>query len=587
MARNRRPGAGRPSAATGDAVRPPARTGREPARPPEGRLELPALGIAFAVAWALLLVLAPPAHNGYWGVNGLRSLPGQTALALVFAAAAAPFLVRVRSRGLAVALAIGLALVVAFPLRERIHVLGDTQVRLRAMAIFTANMISVTLAEWQTRLHANPLDIVVDFLAPIGLRRLGASLAQGVSLVSAALALVFFAGAWRVTGRLGLPGGTGGGGGARVATCAALILAGTLQAFAGYAESAGLLLASAVWWWAEMLAPLDRPRQALRTAGAWLVLVLSHRIGLVMLLPLAWRVLGPPLPGDRPEVRRRLLLLGVAAALAGGAATLLGGGSRQLGMDLRDMNAALAILLQAVPPADYLNTLVLVAPLAFLTPWLAGRGALAGFVRAPQAGPLLAGSLVLLPLMWIVPANGQGLGAQRDWDLAVLGGLTLTLAAVVLLARLPAGRLRGALVLALPLLVLQVGGWVLVNANEPAALRRVRALAEEPPGLIDPHRAVLHDYLGQRAMDHGAPALAAPEFERSFEYNRNPRRALLAAEAWARAGDLPRARSALARAHARGPLSPSVAESARRLEVMVTGLTADSARRAAPTGGRD
>lgn len=539
--------------------------------------------MAFAVAWALLLVLAPAAHNGFWGVNGLRSVPGESVLALVFAAAAAPFLVRVRSRGLAAALAIALAIVIAFPLRERIHFLGDTQVRFRAMAIFTANMISVTLAEWQTRLHANPLDIVIDFLIPIGLRRLGATLTQGVSLVSAALALAFFAGAWRVTGRLGLPGG----GGARVASCAALVVAGTLQAFAGYAESAGLLLASAVWWWAEMLGPLDRPRQALRTAAAWLVLVLSHRIGLVMLLPLAWRALGPPLPGDRPEVRRRLRVTSAVAALIGGAATLLGGGSRQLGMDLRDMGEALTGMVKAVPPGDYLNTLALVAPLAFMAPWLAGRAAIAGFVRAPLAGPLLAAAVPLVPLMWMVPANGHGLGAQRDWDLAALGGLTLTLAAVALLARLPAGRLRGALTLALPLLVLQVGGWVLVNANEPVALRRVRALAEQPPGLIDAHRTVLHEYLGQRAMDHGAPALAAPEFERSFDYNRNPRRLLLAVEAWARAGDLPRARAALARGRAAGPLSPSVAESARRLEIMLAQLTADSARRAvpAPPGG--
>lgn len=277
-----------------------------------------------------------------------------------------------------------------------------------------------------------------------------------------------------------------------------------------------------------------------------------------------------------------------AAALVAGAGTLAGGGGRQLGMDLRDMTAALTGMTQAVPPGDYLNTVALVAPLAFLAPWLAGREALAGFARSPLAGPLLAGSVVLLPLMWMVPANAHGLGAHRDWDLAVLGGLTLTLTAVALLARLPSGRLRGALVCALPLLVLQAGGWVLVNASEPAALRRARALVEQPPGLIESHRSNLHGYLGQRAMDMGAPAFAAPEFERSFELNRNPRRVLLAAEAWARAGDLPRARTALARGRAAGPLSPSVSESARRLEALFAQMAADSGRRLppAPAGGR-
>ncbi len=577
MARPRRRAEGRPVAARRGGVRGPGRTerterlGRERLRPPADRLEIPGIGIWFVAAWVALLVLAPAAHNGFWGVNGFRSLPGEARMGLILAAAAAPALLRLRSRGLAAALALALAIVIAFPLRERIHFLGDTQVRLRAMAIFTANMISVTMGEWSTRLHANPLDIVIDFLAPIGLCRLGAPLHQGVSLVSAALAVTFFAGVWRVTGRLGLPPE------ARVASCAAIACAGTLQAFAGYAESAGLLLASAVWWWAEMLAPLERTRQALRTAGAFLAMVLSHRLGLVMLLPLAWRALGPPLAGDRPETRRRLLLLGAAAALVAGAWTMAGGGSRQIGMDLRDMMAALTGIARAVPPGDYLNTVALVAPLAFLAPWLAGREALAGFVRSPLAGPLIAGSLVLLPLMWMVPANAQGLGAHRDWDLAALGGLTLTLTTVALLARLPSGRLRGALVCALPLLVLQAGGWVLVNASEQAALRRARALVEQPPGLVDSHRSNLHGYLGQRAMDLGAPQFAAPEFERSFDLNRNPRRAFLAAEAWSRAGDLPRARSALARGRAAGPLSPSMGESARRLDVLITQLAADSA----------
>jgi hypothetical protein len=203
-------------------------------------------------------------------------------------------------------------------------------------------------------------------------------------------------------------------------------------------------------------------------------------------------------------------------------------------------------------------------------------------VRSPSAGPLIAGSLVLLPLMWMVPANAHGLGAHRDWDLAALGGLTLTLAAAVLLAQLPAARLRGALLCVLPLLALQAGGWLLVNASEGATLRRARALVERPPGLAESHLSSLHGYLGQRAMDLGAPHVGAPELERSFALNRNPRRALLAAEAWALAGDLPRARSALARGRAAGSLSPTLAESARRLERLFAQMAVDSARAASP-----
>lgn len=549
-------------------------------RPEPAGSEWPGAGVWLAAAWAALLLLAPAAHNGFWGVNGFRSLAGEARLVLLLAAAAAPLLVRLRARGAAVALAAALALAIAFPLRERIHFLGDTQVRLRAMAIFSADMISVTMSEWSTRLHANPLDILVDFLVPIGLGRLGLPLVRAVSSVTAILALVYLAGLWRATGRLAAARE------ARPALAAAVALAGTLQAFAGYAESAGLLLASGAWWWAEMLAPLDRPRQALRTAGAWLVMALCHRMALVMLVPMAWRGLGPALEGDRPEVRRGFRIAGAAAALAVLGAMQLGAGGRQLGMDVRDLLGALTDLPRAVPVSDYLNTLALVAPLAWLAPWLAGRAALAGFARRPPAGPLLAGSLVSLPVMWMVPANGSGLGAHRDWDLASLGGLTLTLTGAALIATLPPRRLRGALLVALPVLALGAGGWLLVNASERATLLRARALVEEPPGLVEPHAALLHDWLGQRAMDLGEPGYAAPEFERSFELNRNPRRALLAAEAWARAGDLPRARLALARARAAGPLSPAVAESARRLEALLAGMGADSSRAGppAPTG---
>jgi hypothetical protein len=185
---------------------------------------------------------------------------------------------------------------------------------------------------------------------------------------------------------------------------------------------------------------------------------------------------------------------------------------------------------------------------------------------------------VLLPLVWLIPANDNGLGAHRDWDLAVLAGYSLTLVAATLLARLPEPRLRGALLVALPLLVLQAGGWVAVNADPRATMRRARALVEDPPGLAEPHESHLHVYLGQHAMDIGQPALAAPEFDRAFELNRNPRRALLAAEAWAHTGDLTRARAALARARAAGPQSPTITESARQIDLLITRLAADSAR---------
>ncbi|MBI1796498.1 MAG: hypothetical protein HYR74_05545 [Candidatus Eisenbacteria bacterium] len=536
-----------------------------------GPIVWPAAGLVAALAFLALLLAAPPASNDVWAVNAFRSLdfgPRFALLLLATGAACLPFVPR--RRGLAAALGVAAAIVIAFALRERVHFLGDTQIRQRAMSAFSVNLVQVSIAEWSTRMHANPLDILVDFLAPIALLRMGASLADAVSVVSFLLALAFFAGVWRVSGRLGAPPGL------RLALAAALALAGSLETFAGYAESGGLLLVAAAWWWAEMLAPLTGRGQALRTALAWLALFMAHRIGVIMLLPLAWRALGPPLAGDAPEGRRWLAGAGAAAAAIAAATLLIGVGGRQLGMDAHDLLPSLGTMAKAVPPSDLINILLLVMPFALLAPWLAGRDPVAAFARSAEGRLVLVAAAPLVPLIWIVPSGANALGAHRDWDLGTFAGLTLTIAASLLVARLPAPRLRGALIVALPVAALVAGGWVTVNADNDAMTPRIRALALDPPGLIAPQQSHLHMYMGQRAMDLGAPEFAAPEFDRAFALNPNPRRALLAAEAWARAGRVVSARASLARARAAGPLSPSLEDGAKKVATLIDRVAADS-----------
>src|SRR5439155_11291520 len=142
----------------------------------------------------------------------------------------------------------------------------------------------------------------------------------------------------------------------------------------GYAESAGVLLATAVWWWAMMLAPLDRTWAAVRIALAWLVVFLAHRLGLVLLAPQLSRSLAPALEGDRTEARRLLLILTVVEAVAAAgflAAVMPPGGA------LRDSRE----LLQGpagphgprlTPALDVLSLLAVVAAPALLAPALAG-----------------------------------------------------------------------------------------------------------------------------------------------------------------------------------------------------------------------
>lgn len=532
--------------------------------------------VALALAAAALLV-APPESNWVWAVNGFRSVSAAARLGLLAAAGLAALLVILKPRGPRAwaAVALGLALLLSFPLRERIHVLGDTQIRLRSIAVFSARLFDVTLREWSKELHANPLDIAVNVLGPIGLHRLGVPFAAAVSVVTLLLGLAFFGGAWRLTGRLGGPPAL------RVPLTAALVIAGSLEVFAGYSESTGLLLACGVWWWAEMLGPLDRRGAALRVAAAWFVLFLGHRMGLLLLLPMLLRALGPAREGDAPGPRRLLAGLTIAGAAAAAAVLLVSTGGPQLAMDFKDLlgPAGRGALPRLLAPSDALNELALVAPLALLVPWLAS-GAARAALRDRAALPLGITALLLIPLGLMLPVGESGLGAQRDFDLNVLLGLTLTVAAVRALATLPEARLRRALALALPFLTLAAGGFIAVNADEGAAVRRALAMASRPPRMADPHLGALHVYLGQRAMDMSHPELAGPYYERAYQLGGNPRRELLASEAYAVAGDTADARRTLATARAHGPLSASLTRSAEAIDHMLA--APDSARR----GGR-
>ncbi len=213
-----------------------------------------------------------------------------------------------------------------------------------------------------------------------------------------------------------------------------------------------------------------------------------------------------------------------------------------------------------------LNTAALVAPLLVPAVLLAGGDAEQAFVRRPEAWILGAAVLPLIPIGLMLPVADSGLGAQRDFDLNSLLGLSLTVVAGALLARLPATRLAQGLRLLLPALLLGSVSFVLVNADEPAATRRALAMASKPPPLAPAHSGTLHVFLGQRAMDTGHTDLAGAYYDKAFEVGGNPRRALLAAEAWTFSGDTLAARRSLAAARSRGPLSPSLAQAAAAIE---------------------
>ena len=394
-----------------------------------------------------------------------------------------------------------------------------------------------------------------------------------MSAVSLALAVVFFAGLWRVA-RVLRPAEE-----CEPAFVAVLAATGLLQAFAGYAESAGVLLATAVWWWAMMLAPLDRTWAAVRIALAWLVVFLAHRLGLVLLAPQLSRSLAPALEGDRTEARRLLLILTVVEAVAAAGfltAVMPPGGA------LRDSRE----LLQGpagphgprlTPALDVLSLLAVVAAPALLAPALAGREALGAFVRSPTLPWFAIAAVSLSPTLLVYPVAPSGLGPHRDWDLAALLGLGLTVAAAFALSRLPTSRLRGALIVLLPVLVLQAGGWIVANADLRAA--RLRAEASASGSLSAEQRSSLFVFLAYDAAERDQYASAGADFERAFDALPNRRNLLTGAEAWLRAGDPAAARRALARARARpGELSPDLERAAATLDTLILQYEAGPAR---------
>jgi hypothetical protein len=520
---------------------------------PRGSVPLawPPPAVVLAPLLMLALVLAAPPLGPWWGLDGWRSLPPGPALALALVALGAGALaLRPPPPRAWPAVAVPLALLIAFPLRERLHLLGDTWLRVRQLDLQAAHrIVPLSSADVARLLHTQPLDQLAGIEVPLALMRLGMAREWAVSAVSFALALLYLTALWSVVRREEDPPGL------RVPLFLALAAGGTLEVFAGYAESGGVVAASTVWLWSRTLPPLDRTRRVIALAAAWAVALLSHRLALALAPVLLWRLLGPARPGDRRGARRAAL---AACALVLVPLLLRMRAAGDLGPDLATLLAELrGAGVRLTPARDVFDLALLVMPLALLAPALAGRAALARWARGPRAVPLALAALALAPMFLCFPVAPRGLGAFCDWELPLMPGVLLTLGAASLLGAAAPARRRVALVLALPVLTLLAGGWWMAHADRAVSERRALWLAGTPTVGPDVRRHVLL-VLGYQASDAGRPAAAAACFERAFGESPNPRDALLATAEWLRAGEPAAARRALAAARARGPLSPDL-----------------------------
>lgn len=517
--------------------------------------------LAVLAAWGLVLVLAPPESNHAWAVNGLRSALPLAALAALALLAAALALLELRPR-FETWVCAALALALAFPFRERAHLLGDTGLRQRLLETLAHPGATILSTGALARtLHSQPLDALGTVAFPAALARAGVPVGLAVAIVGVVCFALLHAGVRRALG---------GAAPLAPALAAAVWLTGLLQVFAGYADGWPLTLAIAAWWWWALDRPHAAPRDALLAAALWLALVLAHRLGWVMLAPMAWRALAGARPGDGPRARAWLAggtLAAAAVALALGIAI----GGTALPQDLADLRATLAGPggPRLVPAWDLANLLALLMPFALLAPFLAGREARSAFVRSPSAGLFAAALVPLLPMLLLFPVAPHGLGAHRDWDLAVLPALFAGLAGARLLALAGEPAARRALLLVLPLLAVQAGGWLAVNADPAAGERRALALVNAPGALRGEQASGALVFLGYRAAGLGDFGASAGYFERSARELPNPRHELFAAQAWLAAGEPAKARAAFRRALAYEPLPPDVRLTAETVRAML------------------
>jgi hypothetical protein len=132
---------------------------KHPKRSPHApaAIALPGAGaLIWCAAFALLMLLAPPQSNWVWAVNGFRSLPGPWSFLLLITAAASALLVLLttRERWRWGAFSVAVAILAAFLLRERLHFLGDSDLRFRAISAVGEGAVSHGIGEWSQRLHA-------------------------------------------------------------------------------------------------------------------------------------------------------------------------------------------------------------------------------------------------------------------------------------------------------------------------------------------------------------------------------------------------------------------------------------------------
>ncbi|HEY2954005.1 MAG TPA: hypothetical protein VGK89_02005 [Candidatus Eisenbacteria bacterium] len=509
-----RPGAARARAA--------GARGALPAEP--SRLDSAAAGRAALAAWAALVALAgaraalafapstwawslallrflPPVPGwGLWALSAVTLLPAVARLAAPAGARLGDAAARAPALAAAAWAAGGAAL--AWSLPDRAGFVGDFLLRENTLATQ-----GVSLAEWYPQ--ALPLDLAIHHhFARALMLATGATAADAGRLIGAGDAALMGWLAALFARELALRGA------ASFAASAAVFGTGALTLFTGYNKAFAemTLLVAAIGILGLGAARTGRglvPLLAVAAAGLTL-----HRSALGVLPALALACGWALRAGGRAALRRPATWVALALPIVSLAFMV-----PRIVHIVRHVDpihftpaepgrSALASAFAGARPADMLNLIVMLAPLAPVA--LAAAFALGPALRRREVALLVA---LAAPFVALIPFLHAQQGLFRDWDDFAAGGMGATLLSAWILAEtLRAARARSWLAVPLALAALAPSAQWLVHHTQPErALARVRAFVEEPPSRTSFERAMTWQYLGMTylAMHRGPEAADA------------------------------------------------------------------------------
>lgn len=402
--------------------------------------------------------------------------------------------------------------------RERIHFLGDTQIRLAEIEGVTHG---ASLGAVLSHSRAGPLDETLQLYgAGVLARVLGWSPVAAGQIVSCLIGLVYALASVRISRLLFASTRS------RLLATALFLTAGYVQLFAGYIENYGLEVTLLALWCAAVLAERDSAKTPLWSHVLLALGILVHR-GVLLVVPahvwVWWR--WKSAAASNPS-RSQQGTSSFAGRTLTGAATIAVALAALSMVWVPQLREDIGFLLSSGPPDPRNIPLLSLRHLANVSNefFLLGPAALIGLPLLPRVWskewiprPLLLAALPFWLLALVVRSNFHGLGAVRDWDSLAPAGFFTCLVAVAVLGRWVEERRRLAPLAWACVLAgaLNTTAWIAVNASPTRALARAERVAYSLPHMPKAPQAL--------ALD----ALAGIHFERG-EY-RDAARAHLAA----------------------------------------------------------